>query len=126
MTGAQDLDFGAIIPGFGSTVLTSDAASGEFVISGANGAGVDLDFVVPANLQNATFDNLPVTFTAAVGADRATAVAIADVSAGDASTIDGTSGEVRVFLGGTATAGANQPAGTYSGTVTLTATYNGL
>jgi spore coat protein U-like protein len=122
--GVLDLDFGPVFPGFGKTVNADAAGSGEFLIDGGVGGGVDITFSLPAVLTSG-LNTMPVSFTAASGADRASAAAF-DPTALHQGTLDGTSGELYVFLGGTVTAAATQVAGSYSGTVTMTATYNGL
>lgn len=123
VTGAQDLDFGTLLPGFGRTIAPDDLGSGEFAITGADGAEIDLSFTLPATsaLSNGT-DDLPVTFTAGVGAARGATVAL-DPTAGGTTTL-GLTG-VSVFLGGTVSPAANQPAGAYTAPVTLTASYTG-
>jgi spore coat protein U-like protein len=68
---------------------------------------------------------MPVSFTAAAGADRGSAAGF-DPTVTHQNTLDGTTGDLRVYLGGTVTAAPTQVAGSYSATVTLTATYNGL
>ncbi len=120
----QDLDLGAAFPGTTRTVAASDAASGEFVITGGNGGGLDITFVLPANLTDGV-NNLPVTFTAAAGADRGSAAGF-DPSALHQDQLDGTTGQLNVYLGASVVVPALQPSGTYSGTVQMTATYNGL
>lgn len=122
--GVTDLDFGSVFPGFGRTIAANDAASGEFQISGGNGGGVDLTFTLPASLSDGT-NTMPVSFTAAAGADRAGAT-VFDPTALAQRSLDATNGTLSVFLGGTVTAAPTQVAGNYSATVTLTASYNGL
>ena len=122
--GVQDLDFGPVFPGFGRTVAADAAGSGEFLISGGVGGGIDIAFTLPTVLTSG-LNTMPVSFTAASGADRASAAGL-DPTAVAPRSLDGTTGNLYVFLGGTVTAAPTQVAGSYSGTVTLTATYNGL
>jgi hypothetical protein len=124
VVGVTDLAFGPVFPGFGRTIAATDASSGEFLIDGGNGGGVAISLSLPTDLASGG-NLLPVTFTAAAGADRATAAGF-DPSAPHANHLSAGSGELRVFLGGQVTAAANQPAGNYSALVTLTASYNGL
>ena len=130
VNGEQALDFGSIAPGATSTVAVTDAASvGRFSVAG-NGGTLDLDF----NLSNADLTgpgvDIPITFgagSAAWGADASSPTNTFDPSSTEGVTTalsadpDGT---IFVFIGGSITAAADQTAGTYSGTITLTATYN--
>ena len=70
--GVQDLDFGPVFPGFGRTVAADAAGSGEFLISGGVGGGIDIAFTLPTVLTSG-LNTMPVSFTAASGADRASA-----------------------------------------------------
>jgi len=128
VAGTRDLSFGAAFPGTTRAVATSDAAnSGYFTIGGANNA--EVNFVFGAPPANLTFggNNLPVTFNAAyslvnTGASQ-TAFATSFVTQ-QTSRIDATSGKLYVFVGGSVSP-TTQPAGAYSGTVSLTAAYTG-
>ena len=122
--GVQDLGFGPVFPGIARTINATDAGSGEFLIAGGNSGGVDIAFTLPATLSDGV-NTMPVSFTAAAGADRTSAAAF-DPTATHQGTLNGTTGDLRVYLGGTVTPAATQAAGNYTATATLTATYNGL
>ena len=124
VTGAQDLVFGPVFPGFGRTIAVGDAASAEFVITGGVGGGVDIDLTLPTELSDGT-NVMPVSFTAAAGAGRGTAIGF-NPAVTHGNSLDATTGELRVYLGGTVTAAPTQVAGSYSAVATLTASYNGL
>lgn len=126
VTGGQDLAFGPIFPGFGRTIAASDAASGDFAIAGGVDGGVDITFLLPALLTDpVSLQTMPVSFTAAAGATRASSVAF-DPTALHQNTLDATTGTLNVYLGGTVTSAPTQAAGSYSATVSMTASYNGL
>lgn len=124
VTGVSDLAFGSIFPGFGRTIAATDATSGEFQIAGGNNGGLDLSFTLPGTLTGPG-DPMIVSFTAAAGDDRATAGSF-DPAALHQGRLNATTGMLNVYLGGTVTAAPTQLAGSYSGIVTLTASYNGL
>lgn len=129
VAGVQALDFGTLTPGSTSNVAVGDAAAGQFSIAG-NGGTVDLQF----DLSNATLTgpgaDMPITFgaeTAAWGADATSPTNTFDPSNIAGTTVnlyDDADGTLYVFIGGSITAGANQAAGDYTGSIVLTATYN--
>lgn len=126
LSSGDDLNFGNITAGTPSTVSPGDAAAGTFSVSG-NVGNVDLSFTLPSEL-NGSVDNLPISF----GGSSASWGDNAYDSNNDFDPNDGTSvnllqqtdRDITVFIGGTVDPSANQAAGSYSGTVTLTATYN--
>lgn len=124
----NDLDFATVVPGFTKTVAVSDATAGTFSMSGGAGAEVNFSFSsLPANLQDAALNNLPITTYTGVHNTLNDPVAGAvsfTPGAGATTNLSGT-GELYIFVGGTADATASPPNGTYTGTVTLTAAYTG-
>jgi hypothetical protein len=126
-TALGNLDFGAAFPGTTRNVLPTDAASGSFQIAGAAGAGVSIGFTLPANLTNGG-NNLPITFSATSAArnttNSRTGATAFDPSTTQTATLDGTTGNLFLFVGGSVSP-TTQPSGTYTGTITLTASYTG-
>ncbi len=123
----NDLDFGSVLPGFMKTIAVSDATAGTFDLSGAAAAEVNITFTaLPANLTFGA-NNLPITYTGVHNTvnDPIAGATSFTPSAGDTTPLHGTTGELYVFLGGTVDATASPPAGTYTGTVTLTGAYTG-
>jgi hypothetical protein len=120
----QDLDLGDVFPGTTTTVTADHGSSGEFLITGGADGGVDITMTLPATLTSGA-NSMPITFTAAAGADRGSAAGF-DPAALYQGRLAASNGELRVFLGAQVNVPAAQPAGSYSGVVQLTATYNGL
>jgi hypothetical protein len=124
VTGANPLNFGNVFPGVARTILATDAAAGRFDLTGQNSANVNLTFTLPANLVSGG-NNLPIgswtgyrnNTNAQTGGTAFTPAATAYATAFSGA------GAVFVFVGGTVTPAAAQAAGTYTGTVTLTAAY---
>jgi hypothetical protein len=123
----RNLDFGTVFPGLFSTVAETDATSGHFRVLGATSAEVQLSFpALPGTLDDGFGNSMSVTFTATESASDALGVGNAcDTATGCTTNLDGTTGELHVYVGGTVTAGDPQPAGNYSATVTLNAAYTG-
>ena len=132
----QGLDFGTLSAGGSSDIATTDAGAGQFTVKGNSGS-VDLSFsfgnggelVAQDNGDGNDGANIPITFDdsdAAYGPDASTQddtwnpeseTATVDVAADSDQTI-------YVFIGGSISAPAGQVAGTYTETITLTATHN--
>jgi len=124
VTGARPLDFGNVFPGVAAAIPVTAATSGRFDLTGQNGANVNLTFTLPTNLTSGA-NNLPIgTWTGCTSPTNTTAgcTAFTPSPSATASGFSG-AGALFVFVGGTVTPAGNQPAGTYTGTVTLTAAY---
>lgn len=127
----NDLDFGNVFPGVNKTVAITDAAvSGRWQMTGAGGAEVDLSFTLPANLSDGGGNNLPIVFAAGdaghnTANDPSTATTFDPGAGATANLTAGPPGQLWVWVGGTVQPAVNQPAGLYTGTVTLTVNYTG-
>jgi len=124
VTGARDLDFGSVFPGVAKTIGVAAATSGRFDLTGQASGNVNLTFTLPANLT-AGANNLPIgTWTGCTNATNTTTGCTSFTPSGSASpSAFSGAGALFVWVGGTVTPGGAQPAGTYTGTVTLTAAY---
>lgn len=126
VTSGNDLDFGDVTPGTPSSVAVSDGTAGTFTVSG-NGGSLNLSFATPTDLTGPG-GNLPISFGAgdAAWGDNGSPDNTFDPGSGDDLDISGdtSDGEITVFIGGTVSPGAGLQAGNYTGTITLTATYN--
>jgi hypothetical protein len=124
VTGANDLQFGNVTPGVNKTVAIADAGAGRFDVVKAANQGVTLAFTLPANLT-AGANNLPIgTWTGGWNTANTPAGATAFTpSAGGSNTAATAGTTLFVFVGATVSPAAAQPAGSYSGTVTMSAVY---
>ncbi len=124
VTGARTLDFGNVFPGVSKAIAVADPTSGRFDLTGQASANVNLTFTLPTNLTSGA-NNLPIgTWTGCTNATNTTAGCSSFTPSGSASpTAFSGAGALFVWVGGTVTPAANQAAGTYNGTVTLTAAY---
>lgn len=124
VTGARTLDFGNVFPGVAKTIAVAAATSGRFDLTGQNSANVNVSFTLPANLTSGA-NNLPIgTWTGCTNATNTTTGCTSFTpSASTTSTAFSGVGALFVWVGGTVTPGGAQAAGTYNGTVTLTAAY---
>ncbi len=125
VTGTQNLSFGNVFPGVAKAVAYTDATNaGKFSVAGQASTPVTYSFTLPANLTSAG-NNLPI------GSWLGYENQANSTSGGSAITPSGTpttstlsaGGALFFFLGATVTPPANQPAGSYTGTVTLTVSY---
>lgn len=124
VTGARALDFGNVFPGVAKSIAVAAATSGRFDLTGQASANVNLTFTLPTDLTSGA-NNLPIgTWTGCTNATNTTTGCTTFTPSGSAtaSAFSGT-GNLFVWVGGTVTPAANQAAGTYNGTVTLTAAY---
>jgi len=129
ISAVDSLLFGATFPNTTRTILPSDAGSGSFDLAGAANAEVTLTFTLPANLINGA-NNLPVTFGASAAAQNTASArsganfTVFDPSAVRTTRLDGTTGHLYVYIGGSVSPVA-QPAGDYKGSITLATAYTG-
>lgn len=124
VTGARDLDFGNVFPGVAKSIVVSDATSGRFDLTGQASANVNVSFTLPTNLTSGA-NNLPIgTWTGCTNATNTTAGCTSFTPSASATpTALSGAGALFVWVGGTVSPAANQAAGAYTGTVTLTAAY---
>lgn len=125
-----DLSFDDVSPGIEKTIPRASGA--EFTVTGGSGAAVSLSFTLPSFLDEvgAETNQLPISFTdtdanweTGTTTDDAGTNAF-DPTAGATTISSFPAGGIAVFLGGTVQPANTQAAGTYEGTITLTATYN--
>ncbi|HXF96535.1 MAG TPA: DUF4402 domain-containing protein [Gemmatimonadales bacterium] len=124
VTGARDLAFGNVFPGVSKAIPVTDPNSGRWDVTGQAGANVQLTFNLPATLSDGT-NTLPIgTYTAHHNTTNApTGGTDFTPSAAPTSAVLSGSGQLFVFIGATVSPATNQPAGTYSGTLSMTVVY---
>lgn len=126
VTGARDLGFGAVLPGVPSVITRTDPAnSGQFDIRGVKDTQVLLTFTLPTAMSGPSGAQLPLVFGAS-DAGYSQSQAIGSQIGFDPkqpfTAVLSKNGRGSVFVGGTANAAANQRAGAYTATLTLTVT----
>jgi|SRR6267143_91601 len=118
----RDLDFGLVFPGVNKQITLGSASAGTFAVTGQASASVNLSFVVPGNL-NLGPTLLPVTWDGSWNtANAAGGTTFTPSAALTPATLSGTGG-LFVFVGGTVAPIVSQAPGNYTGTVTMTVTY---
>jgi hypothetical protein len=123
VVGAVQLDFQNVFPGVNKTVLLTDATAGRFDVTGQASAPVTLSFTsLPNNLASGV-NNLPISYTGGYNTTNNAAGATTFAPGSGAGTALSGTGALFVFVGGTVTPAVNQPAGAYTGTVTLQVSY---
>jgi len=125
VTGAQNLAFGNVFPGVAKTIAYSDATNGgHFSVAGQASTPVTYSFTLPTNLTSSG-NNLPIaSWTGYLNTANSTAGGSAITpSATPAGATLSAGGALYVFVGATVTPPSNLPAGSYTGTVTLTVSY---
>ena len=128
VTGIQGVSFGSMVPGISKAVPRTDALNAaRFDIKGAgSGRMVELQFSLPAVLTGPGGASLPLSYTAG-DAGFSAQQAIGNQTGFDPrtafiATLSG-NGRGSVFLGCRASPAVNQPAGSYSATLTLSVAY---
>lgn len=121
------IDFGNVFPGTTPAAI-APASGAKFVASGFQTFEVDFQFsTVPASLTDGV-NNIGITFQYCVdNDDEATDCTTSGTAAtGVANIVNLATGEAQLFLGATLAAiPANQPAGSYTGQVSLQVNYTG-
>jgi len=125
VSGTQTLAFGNVFPGVNKTIpATAGASNGRFVVTGQANANISLSFTLPANLVNGV-NLLPVGSWTGRHNDvnnAGSGTSITPSSTAVNTTLSG-AGERYIFIGGTVSPAANQAAGFYTATATLTVAY---
>ena len=122
--GTRSLTFGTLLAGVNKSVLRTDAIhSGQFDINGPSRSNVLLTFTLPTAMAGPAGATLPLSFGANDGGwsppQQIGSQGGFDPRVPYNAPLD-QNGKVSVYLGGTAKPTANQKAGSYTGTVTLT------
>jgi Domain of unknown function (DUF4402) len=125
----RGLDFGSTFGGIAKTILPSDVSSGEVAFTGGPDAEITVTFTtLPATLAGPGTP-LPLTYGANAAATNPagtrTGASTFDPTVPRTVRLNTTTGLLSLYLGGTVTPPANQAAGTYTGTVNVSAAYTG-
>ncbi len=124
VTGARDLDFQVVFPGVNKTIAVGDATSGRFDLTGQASANVNVSFTLPTNLVNGGNNLAIANWTGCSNPTNTTASCSAFTpSAGNTARAFSGAGALFVWVGAQVQPTAGQTAGSYLGTVTLTAAY---
>jgi hypothetical protein len=137
VTGDQNIDFTNILPGVDASLAIDGSGNtstagvggtpnfGQFTLSGAADASVELELTGSLTELSDGTNTLPATFGTSnyvYIADAATGSGNADLTANHTVVFDATGTAITVQLGGLLQPANNQADGTYTGTLTLTAT----
>jgi hypothetical protein len=123
VTGIQDLQFGNVTPGVNKTVAIADAGAGRFDVTKAASQGLTLSFTLPTDLSDGT-NNLPIgTWTAGWNTSATPAGANGFDPVAGTNTVATPGTGITVYVGATVSPAGAQVAGSYSGTVTMSAIY---
>jgi hypothetical protein len=125
--GRRDLRFNTVIAGFPTTVTWDSTQAGQWRIRGRRGAEVQLDFVnLPVSLQNGVYE-MPVVFAMTDAAWRSpggSGTVVFDPAVG-ATARFGRSGQIIIYIGGTARPPFNQQPGDYVADIDIDVYYTG-
>jgi hypothetical protein len=126
VTGVRGITFGGLFPGVPLVIPRTDPAnSGQLDIKGPNGSLVLLTFVLPLTMTGPAGAQLPLSFGSSdAGYSQSQAIGSQigfDPKQPFTATLSN-NGRGSVFVGGTANPTANQRAGAYTATLTLTVT----
>jgi hypothetical protein len=124
VTKNNDLSFGSVFPGLDKSIAVTVGGAAKFTVSGQATTPVNLTFTLPATIASGG-NNLTInswtghynTVDAPTGGTSFTpspSATTATLAAG---------GSLYVYVGATASPTASQPAGSYSGTMTMTVVY---
>jgi hypothetical protein len=122
----RDLVFGDVLPGVSTRVDVLDPESGEWILQGTRFVEVQIDFLLPTQLDSGS-DLMPIGFdtnAAGYADDGGGPLTVFDPNAG-ALAVFPNNGKLRINLGGTAQPKGTQLPGTYTAPVTLEVFYTG-
>jgi len=127
ISAVDSLILGNAFPNTTRAVLPSDAASGSWSLAGAANAEVTLTFSLPGNLTFGA-NNLPVTFGASSAgyntSNSRAGLTLVNPLAAATTRLDAGTGNLYVFIGASVSP-TTQPAGSYTGAITLATAYTG-
>ena len=120
----NNLQFGNVTPGVNKTVAIADAGAGRFDVTKAANQGVTLSFTLPADLSSGA-NNLPIaSWTGGWNPTATPAGATTFTPSPSGTNTTATAGTtIFVYVGATVSPAAAQVAGSYTGTVTMSAIY---
>jgi hypothetical protein len=126
VTGVRGVTFGVVIPGVALVITRTDPAnSGQLDIKGPNRSQVQLTFALPSAMTGPGGAQMPLVFGSSdAGYSQSQSIASQigfDPKQPFTATLSN-NGRGSVFVGGTANPAANQRAGSYTATITLTVT----
>ena len=126
VTGVRGLLFGAVLPGVPRVVSRTDPAnSGEYDIKGVKDSQVLLTFTLPTAMNGPAGALMPLVFGSSdAGYSQSQAIG-SQIGFDPKQSFTGVlskNGRGTVFIGATANPAANQRAGAYTATLTLTVT----
>jgi hypothetical protein len=131
VTADQDLAFGDVFPGVPKTIEKTSASAAEFTVTGTVDAEVTIDFDLPGYLYT-TGANMPVYFYETdCAVDTTNPPDQSSPSLDDQnpySTITyriGSSGQMKIWLGGQLMPGLTQKSGDYTAPIRVTVSYTG-
>jgi len=128
--GMNDMEFGNITAGNTFGTAPDEPEAGSFMVSGEAGAEVDVSFTLPPVLNHVSSPlTIEITFRSDDGvantSDDAAGGQAFDPNVGTTRLLDGSFGELYLFLGGELSPAVNQEPGDYEGTITVTVDYTG-
>lgn len=125
VSGARDLAFGNVFPGVNKSIPVTDPNSGRFDVTGQASANVQLTFSLPATLSDGT-NSMPIATYAGHWNQTNSPVGGTGFTPSAAPTnaqLHAVTGEIYVFVGASVSPATNQPAGLYTGSLSMTVVY---
>jgi len=126
VTGVRGVIFGAVLPGVPRVISRTDPAnSGQFDIKGVKDTQVQLTFALPSAMNGPAGAQMPIAFGSSDAGYSQAQVIGSQIGFDPKQPFTGTlskNGRGSVFIGATANPVANQRAGPYTATITLTVT----
>jgi len=134
ISGENNLQFGNVTPGVNKSVDKSEPGfAGEWYITGAPNAEITLDFALPDSLLleadstnglRIQFNNTDASFDDGSGSGQLAPAGVLDPNGMGTEDL-GTTGEMRVWIGGTVYPRISQTGGDYAEDVVLSVAYTG-
>jgi len=125
--GVRDLDFGSVMSGVSTTVAATDPIrSGQFYLGApAVGTRVQIRFILPSVLSSSAGDQMPIAFRNSDGLIQEIGPSAAPAAFNPRATLNyqlQSGSAANIWLGGSVSPTATQPAGAYTAPVVITVT----
>jgi uncharacterized protein DUF4402 len=124
VTKNNDLSFGSVLPGIDKSIAVTAGGAAKFTVAGQASTPVNLTFTIPATITSSGNNLALANWTGHYATTDVTSggTTFTPSASATSATLSG-SGALYVYVGATAQPTSSQPAGSYTGSMTMTVVY---
>jgi Domain of unknown function (DUF4402) len=124
VTKNNDLSFGSVLPGIDKSIAVTAGGAAKFTVAGQASTPVNLTFTIPATITSSGNNLTLANWTGHYATTDVTSggTTFTPSASATSATLSG-SGALYVYVGATAQPTSSQPAGSYTGSMTMTVVY---